>query len=181
MGHVTRDGNRAEPSRAARRAVFVAALLAFAFLVGTTLAPWLQNERPTSATLLRLAYAPLCHQLPERSLVIGSAHQAVCARCSGLYLGGVAGLVIAGVWVVGRRSPSPIWLAVAVVPTLIDAVLPFIGLPGLTNLPRLLVAAPSGFAAGLFLAIGIYDLFAWPARFESHALTTPAVSHALEE
>lgn len=181
MAQVTREGNRAEPSRSARRAVFVAALLAFAFLAGTTLAAWLQHERPTSAALLRLAYAPLCHQLPERSLVIGSAHQAVCARCSGLYLGGVAGLVLAGVWVVGRRSPSPIWLAVALAPTLVDAVLPFIGLRGLANLPRLLVATPAGLAAGLFLAIGIYDLFARSARFESHALTTPAVTHALEE
>jgi len=177
MGRATYHPNRP----GARRAVFVVALLGLAFVAGTVIVPWLQHDRPTTATLLRLAYTPLCHQLPERSLILGSAHQAVCARCAGLYLGGIFGLVVGGAWVVGRRSPGAWWLLAASAPTLIDLALPWIGLPALTNVPRLLVAVPAGLAAGVFLAIGVYDLFDRSARFASHALSIPAVSHAVEE
>jgi uncharacterized membrane protein len=155
--------------------------LGLAFLAGSVFVPWLQDDRPSTATLLRLAYTPLCHQLPDRSLVLGSAHQAVCARCSGLYLGGILGLVVGGAWIVGRHSPGPWWLLAASAPTMIDLALPWFGLPALTNVPRLIVAVPAGLAAGVFLAIGVYDLFDRSARFASHALNTPAVSHIVEE
>jgi hypothetical protein len=63
-------------------------------------------------------------------------------------------------FVLGRRKPPrPFWLAVAVAPTIVDAVLPWFGLPALSNVPRLLLAVPAGLLAGIFLAIGIYDLF----------------------
>ena len=44
-------------------------------------------------------------------------------------------------------------------PTLVDVLLPWIGVTGLPNLPRLLVAIPTGVVAALFLATGIADLF----------------------
>ena len=39
-----------------------------------------------------------------------------------------------------------------------DAALPWIGLRGLSELPRHLLAWPLGFVAGLFLAAGVADL-----------------------
>lgn len=141
-------------------AVLAAALLAALFVCGTWLAPLLQSTEGQAGKWLRLVYAPVCHQNPERCFVVFGAAQAVCTRCAGLYAGGVAGLFCAAWWVVARRrQPHRIWLALAVAPTVIDALLPWIGLPNLSNLPRHLLALPAGFVAGLFLAVGLADLF----------------------
>jgi uncharacterized membrane protein len=145
-------------SSTSRRVVFATALLALVFLAGTYVPPWVRSDGSAFGDLLRLAYSPLCHQLPDRSIVVGTGVQAVCARCAGLYAGGAAGLLLAAAFVVGRVRLRPAWLAWAVAPTLVDAVLPWVGLPGLPNLPRLLLAVPAGLAAGLFLGAGIDDL-----------------------
>jgi len=129
------------------------------FVGGTFLAPVVEDSGAVGGSLLRLLYAPACHQMPERSLAVGGGHQAVCARCSGLYLGGVLGLV-AGAWLVTASGwpPRPWWLVAAAAPTFADAVLPWIGGAGLSNVPRLLITLPVGAAAGLFLAAGVADI-----------------------
>jgi len=146
--------------RRQRIAVLAATLLATVFLAGTVAVPLLDLAGSSAAGLLRLCYAPVCHQIPERSLAVGAGTQAICARCCGLYLGGVSGL-LAGAILVGRgRRPRPLWLGVLLVPTVVDALLALAGLPSLPNLPRLFVAVPLGFLAGLFLAGAIEDLTA---------------------
>ena len=137
----------------------LAASLAGIFVLGAFVIPWLEARGTSVATPFRLIYAPLCHQIDSRALHVETHAVAVCARCSGLYLGGLAGLILAAVLVVGRgRDPRPVWFAIAVTPTLIDALLPRVGLIGLPNVPRLLLAVPAGLMAGVFLSIGIYDL-----------------------
>lgn len=62
------------------------------------------------AAASRLVFAPLCHQLPERSFVFEGAAMCVCHRCFGIYLGLFVGglLALAGVRAdLGRRGP---WL-----------------------------------------------------------------------
>ena len=150
----------AGPRRLGRSAVLLAALMAGIFILGAFLIPWLEARGVSGATPLRLFYAPLCHQIDSRALQVDSGAVAVCARCTGLYLGGLAGLLMAAGFIVGRgNDPRPVWFAVALAPTLIDALLPRIGLAGLPNVPRLLLALPAGLMAGVFLSIGIYDLF----------------------
>jgi uncharacterized membrane protein len=136
-----------------RGAVLCAAAAALLFVAGTYLAPLLE------ASGLHALYAPLCHQDPERSFGLAGGAQAVCVRCAGLYLGGVAGLFAAAWLFIGRgREPRPLWLAWALAPTVIDALAGWLGLPALAELPRFLLALPAGFVAGLFLAAGIADL-----------------------
>ncbi len=141
-----------------RRAVALAALAAAAFLAGLVAAPLLEPGYPFAARLLRAAYAPLCHQMPERSLDLEGAPLAVCARCAGLYAGGFLG-PLAGLLGGARleRVPRAAFVA-AVLPTAIDAVLPWLGLPQLGNLARFGVAIPAGVACGGLLAIGVGDL-----------------------
>jgi uncharacterized membrane protein len=146
-----------------RTAVRLAAALALAFVAGTVVAPLLTAAGHAAGPWLHVLYSPLCHQMPERSLSAAGVPQPVCARCEGLYAGGVLGLLAALVLVVGpARGRVPIhaaWLLVAATPTAVDFALPWVGLPGLTNVPRLLLAVPAGFTAALFLSIGIADLF----------------------
>lgn len=158
MGFDSRGAESAEV-RTMRRAVRWTALAALLFVGGTYLAPLLAGAGLPGAGWARSFYAPACHQSPERSFEIGGETQSVCARCAGLYWGGVAGLFGAAWWVVGRsRRLRPAWLLWAAAPTAVDAALPWIGLSGLPGLPRHLLAWPLGFVAGLFLAVGVADL-----------------------
>jgi uncharacterized membrane protein len=144
---------------AARRVIFWTAFAALVFLAGTYLAPLLAAADLGGGDWLHLIYAPVCHQASGRSFAIGEGHQAVCARCAGLYWGGVAGLLAYAWFVIGRRrDPKPVWLLYSLAPTVIDALLPWVGLPGLPSLPRHILAWPPGFVAGLFLAAGITDI-----------------------
>jgi uncharacterized membrane protein len=147
--------------------VVLTGLLALTFIAGFVLVPLMQSAGTPGALWIRAAYAPLCHQMSERSIELQGTPLAVCARCTGLYLGGALGLFLAAWLVVGRaRRPRPSLLAWAVAPTLIDALLPWVGLPGLPNLDRLIVSIPAGTVAGVFLALGVAELFARqaPAR-----------------
>lgn len=158
MRFVTSSGENPDV-RAGRRAVWLAALAALVFVGGTYLAPLLEAAGLSGAGLARLFYTPVCHQIPERSFEVLGGTQSVCARCAGLYWGGVAGLLAAAWLVVGReRRLHPAWLVWALAPSLVDATLPWIGLQGLSALPRHLLAWPLGLVAGLFLAVGVADL-----------------------
>jgi len=148
-----------EEVRRARGAVRLTALAALVFVAGTYVAPLLDASGLGGGGVARLFYAPVCHQMAERSFAVAGGTQSVCARCAGLYWGGVVGLLAAAWLFVGRkRRPRPAWLAWALAPNLMDAALPWIGLPGLPTLPRHLLAWPLGFVAGLFLAVGVADL-----------------------
>jgi len=138
----------------------VAAVLAALFVAGLVLPAALESRGLHGAGAIRLLYSPLCHQMPERSLEAVGGPMAVCSRCAGLYAGGAIGLLLAAGFVVGRRSGFPrVLFFAALAPTGIDALLPWVGLPALSNGPRFWLALPAGFVAALFLAIGIADLF----------------------
>src|SRR5512140_1621695 len=59
-----------------------------------------------------IAYA-VCHRIAERSFHIGSLQLPLCARCSGMYLGAVTGLVFQSIlgW---KRGKIPHWSILAV-------------------------------------------------------------------
>lgn len=135
--------------------VGVTAVAAVLFCAGIVAAPLLEAEGLAAGSWLRWTYAPLCHQLARRSLEIAGHPLAVCARCTGLYVGGLAGLLCAVGAGWGVRAPGPrrAWVMVALLPTAVD-----FAVKGLGNLPRLGVALPAGIALGAFLGIGLNDL-----------------------
>ena len=59
-----------------------------------------------------IGYA-VCHRISERSFHIGDYQLPLCARCSGMYLGAVAGLVFQSIlgW---KRGKTPHWSIIAV-------------------------------------------------------------------
>jgi uncharacterized membrane protein len=136
--------------------------LAATFVAGTIAAPLWNENHAAAGGLAHLLYAPLCHQIPERSFVVaGGGPMAVCARCTGLYVGGLAGLA----WSLrrflrGAPAPRARLLAIAALPVLIDVLAARVGSVGLGNLPRALTALPFGFLAALFLGSAIAELAA---------------------
>ena len=170
-----------ERERWARTGVMCATAAAAVVLLGVLAPPIVESWTGVRPSVLRLVYAPLCHQIDERSLALLSGPLAVCARCTGLYLGAVLGLA-STCWLGIRRTSSVprVWLGALVLPTAVDGVLAFVGSSPLTEWPRFVLALPAGGAAGFLLAIGIYDLVLLVAgrRWVARGATAP---RAVEE
>jgi uncharacterized membrane protein len=98
----------------------------------------------------------VCHQLADRSFFIDGRQLPVCARCTGLYLGGVAGLAGWVAWKIARGwrplGPSPRiavrLMIVAAVPTALSLAAGITGLWDGSNMTRAMLALPLGISAG---------------------------------
>lgn len=124
---------------------------------GAILAPWLSSHGSQLGGWLHLLYRPGCHQIANRCLNLGFGPMAVCARCAGLYLGGVLGLLWTTVRVQPTR-PRPLWLAVVAAPSALDFAAGLLGLPSLDNWARFAVALPLGLLAGLYLGDALVEI-----------------------
>lgn len=102
---------------------------------------------PWRATVME-AFAPVCHQMPSRSLHLGGVPIAICDRCLGIYLG-----VVGGVATVKESHVFWSWLGntrryfflASLAPLVLDWAGPIIGLWG--NVPS------SRFLTGLFFGM----------------------------
>jgi len=117
--------------------------LAFAFtllLAGVFLAPLSRAWGWEGlARLIYTAGSLVCHQRPERSLLVAGFPAAVCARDTGILLG-LAGAAWAWTFALrlDRVRAFPLWgLGLAVVPATVDGALQMLGLWESTNLLRL--------------------------------------------
>ena len=113
--------------RLARWLLIVALLIIGTFLLSP---PW------TVLGKTRLVGYAICHQIPERSFHIAGQQLPLCARCTGIYLGALAGFTLMTLW--GRRRaaglpPIPITL------TLIG----FIGIMGVDGVNSYLTFFPN--------------------------------------
>jgi hypothetical protein len=103
-----------------------------------------------------LAGSVVCHQRSERSFHLHDMKWPVCARCSGLYLGGAAGVLLA--WLSGRRRtavPFGAWRGILIAtaaPTAVTLGLEWWNPAWSSGLVRALSAAPLGAAFGVLLA-----------------------------
>jgi uncharacterized membrane protein len=102
---------------------------------------WIDPGCP-AAGLVYLVFAAVCHQLPERSFTLWEYPWAVCQRCSGIYLGLLAGALFHGRALEKLARPSARRSVVVgmTLPLMLDVMLPFTGV--WTNGP------PSRFATG---------------------------------
>jgi uncharacterized membrane protein len=112
--------------------------------------PWL-------AASAYAAGAVVCHQLPERSFVVTGAPIAVCARCLGLYAGGIGGF--AAIVALRRRvrEIGSAWmlLAAAALPTLLTIVGEWILRWPIGNGLRFAAALPLGAAVALVIGAAV--------------------------
>ena len=134
------------------------AVLLVALIVAAPVAQ--AHGHPYLAYTIYQSFGHVCHQLPERSFFIGGHKLAVCARCTGLYLGFAGSLsfypLISGL----KRSATPErkWLFMAGTPLLIDFALGFFGIWENTHLSRFSTGALLGAVAVSYVMPGLAEL-----------------------
>ena len=118
----------------------------------------------TGAWVLFLFLAPavvfpvghfICHQKPDRSFFLGGLQMAVCARCTGLYVGAALAMPLALGFAAPLTTTRARWIAVlAALPTAITWSLEFAGLADFSNVAMFIAALPLG-AAAAWLIIAV--------------------------
>jgi uncharacterized membrane protein len=103
----------------------------------------------------RLLFRVMCHGIPSRCLNVWNVPMPICARCTALYGGLFAGLVL--FMLIRRGSERAFrWMSfIAVLPLFIDGVTQATGLRESTNELRLVTGAIAGFFFGMWVLCAI--------------------------
>ncbi len=114
----------------------------------------------SSAFILYEMFGRVCHQLPERGFYLEGHPFAVCARCTGIYFGFAAGVLLYPLVRSLRRGDAPErkWLLIALAPMLLDFTLGFLGVWENTHLSRFLTGALLGAVGAFYVVPGLMDL-----------------------
>lgn len=107
----------------------------------------------------------VCHQLPERSLVIGNKTMPLCARCFSFYLSLILGFIIIVVMpnFINNFSVKQLIIVtlIMIAPLVIDGVTQFLNPRSSNNTLRVI----TGFTAGLICGIDVYSLLTYISLF----------------
>jgi uncharacterized membrane protein len=114
--------------------------------------PLIAHLFPVASIYLYMMFSPLCHQIPGRSFFLSGIQLPVCARCTGIYLGGFVGSFF-----VRPRAPPPWILMAAFLPMGIDGVTQIFFRES-TNSIRFLTGFIAGVAVLFYLYPGILSL-----------------------
>jgi uncharacterized membrane protein len=125
--------------------VVAISILAVSIIVGAPLAAAANHN--FLALALYGTFRKLCHQLPERSFFVAGHQFAVCARCTGLYVGFMLAVLFYPLVRPLRTTEAPPrrWLFIAALPMIIDVGLNFLGVWENTHSSR--------FVTGLILSV----------------------------
>lgn len=94
-----------------------------------------------------LAIAFMCHQKPERSFHFKGKQFPLCARCTGILIGYLVGIVLACI----TKCSNYLWMLLLVIPMIIDGSIQLVFKKESNNLRRLIT--------GMFGGIGIIYMF----------------------
>lgn len=147
----------------------VCVLLWMGMIVGAPFA--LAHGYVSVAQVIYKGFSPLCHQIPERSFHLEGHAFAVCSRCTGIYAGFAAGVILYPLLRSLKRTDTParLWLFVACVPLAIDWSLGFFGIWENVHLSRVLTGGLLGFVAALYVVPGLMDVLQtdWRSFFKN--------------
>jgi uncharacterized membrane protein len=96
-------------------------------------------------------YSHICHQFDTRSLHLFGHKFAVCARCTAIYVGFLAGGVLSPLATRSIRDKSLSLMALAVVPMIADVGCDLVNIHASTITTRLITGGIFGVGAALFL------------------------------
>jgi uncharacterized membrane protein len=101
-----------------------------------------------------LLFEPFCHQLDGRSFHLGGARLAVCARCTGFYLG----LFWGGIIFMMSKNPLPKFMLLTMAMLAADGLLNFLGIITTPAWARFGIGLGCGLSGGWLLGFGVNDL-----------------------
>ena len=138
----------------------LAAALTLSFVSLIVVAPLaLALGHDTPAFVLYEMFRRACHQIPERAFYLDGHPFAVCARCTGIYFGFAAGVLLYPLARSLRRGDAPAraWLFVTLFPALLDFGLGIFRLWENTHLSRSLTGALLGAVTSFYVVPGLMD------------------------
>lgn len=127
---------------------------------------WLLNTPPGILGKADAIGYAVCHRIDTRSFHIGQRQMPLCARCTGMYLGAMLGLVYQSI-LGRRRSGAPPWPIILILAVFVAA----FGVDGVNSFLHLIPGAPSlyepqnwlrlltGTGMGLGIAAAIFPAF----------------------
>lgn len=106
---------------------------------------------------VRLLFRLLCHGIPRRCLELFDVPMPICARCTGIYAGLLAGLI--AFWVLPMVTEKAMRIAsfIAVTPLAIDGLTQLAGLRESTNPLRLATGIVAGIAFGMWVLTAVAE------------------------
>jgi uncharacterized membrane protein len=148
------------PERAVFWTYILTSLGAAAWFGGIFLAPYLRSRSSSWQALIYAVYTPVCHQVASRCFRFLGHPLAVCARCSGIYLGFLAGL---GLYVLRRgfrrvQLPTTRAFLATSVPIVLDTLGNFLGLWSTANAVRFATGILWGTILPFYFITGIAEL-----------------------
>ncbi len=154
-----------------RSAIVCVVFVALSWVTALLAAPATASHSGVASAAIYAAGSLVCHQRPERSFHRDGAQLPVCARCLGLYGGGLVGVLgWAGVAGLARQASAraerlalsrPIRFAVIVfaLPSLFSLTTAWLGLWDPSNATRAVLALPLGAVIGAVVcAVAAGDL-----------------------
>ncbi len=157
--HLDKDGNTSDNGSGLltvefnRRTYLVLVMLVAAWCGGILLAPFLNAIHNDAGSFLYFFYAPICHQIDGRSFHLFGEKLGVCARCSSIYLSFFLSLLVYPVMnqLATPSLPRKHWIALAILPMVVDVCLTVAGIHSSTLLTRAVTGALFGSILPLYL------------------------------
>lgn len=138
--------------------VAAGSLLVMALIIAAPVA--LANGNTYAAQVIYQAFGHVCHQIPERSFFIGGHPFAVCSRCTGVYAGFLAAMLVYPLARSLRQTEAPArkWLFIAAAPLVVDFGLEVLGIWHNTHYSRLATGILLGAVVVFYIMPGLVDL-----------------------
>lgn len=136
-----------------KRTYLVFLALVSAWCGGILLAPLLSAAHHDAASALYAFFSPICHQIDGRSFHVFGEKLGVCGRCSSIYFSFLLSLLVYPFQnqIASPSLPKNHWVALAVLPMVIDVCLTFTGIFSSTLLTRAITGALFGFILPFYL------------------------------
>jgi uncharacterized membrane protein len=168
-----------------QRIAYIGIILASLVLCGAVVFPpiWIRSGHgPDFASAAGyFFFSGVCHQIPARSFHVWGEPLAVCARCTGVYAGFLAGTLVFPLIPKGQvpRGPvhkgqvrkglkgdfPPAWiLGSALLPATADFALGHFGLYDSGNVVRLITGLIPGAAASFFMIPAVFEIVSGPSQ-----------------